>query len=143
MKKCDTCKQEKELIEYNKNRTKKDGLNSICKICSRARSKKYYLENHDKHIKNIIRRNKEQETRIKTWVASYLRNNNCVDCNENNIVVLEFDHLKNKEFNISTMIHRRFSILRIKKEIEKCEVVCANCHRIRTAKQYNYWKLNY
>jgi hypothetical protein len=56
----------------------------------------------------------------------------CVDCGEKNHVVLDFDHLKNKKYNISRMIHDGFSWAAIKKEIAKCEVVCANCHRIRT-----------
>lgn len=56
----------------------------------------------------------------------------CVDCGEKNHIVLDFDHLKNKKYNISRMIHDNFSWAAIKKEIAKCEVVCANCHRIRT-----------
>jgi phenylalanyl-tRNA synthetase alpha subunit len=40
--------------------------------------------------------------------------------------------LKNKKYNVSRMIHDGFSWKAIKKEIEKCEVVCANCHRVRT-----------
>ena len=56
----------------------------------------------------------------------------CVDCGETNHVVLDFDHLKDKKYNISRMIHDGFSWAAIKKEMAKCEVVCANCHRIRT-----------
>jgi hypothetical protein len=56
----------------------------------------------------------------------------CTDCGENNPIVLDFDHLKDKKYNVSRMIHDGFSWRAIKKEIDKCEVVCANCHRIRT-----------
>jgi hypothetical protein len=56
----------------------------------------------------------------------------CVDCGENNHIVLDFDHLRDKKYNISRMIHDGFSWKAILKEIKKCEVVCANCHRIRT-----------
>lgn len=56
----------------------------------------------------------------------------CTDCGEKNHIVLDFDHLKDKKYNISRMIHDGFSWEAIKKEIAKCEVVCANCHRIRT-----------
>ncbi len=47
-------------------------------------------------------------------------------------LVLEFDHLRNKAFNIGEGFAERVwkTIL---EEIEKCEVVCANCHRRRTA----------
>jgi hypothetical protein len=56
----------------------------------------------------------------------------CVDCGESNHIVLDFDHIRNKKYNISRMIHDGFSWAAIKKEIAKCEIVCANCHRIRT-----------
>ena len=56
----------------------------------------------------------------------------CVDCGIKNHIVLDFDHLKDKKYNVSRMIHDKFSWAAIKKEIAKCEVVCANCHRIRT-----------
>lgn len=56
----------------------------------------------------------------------------CVDCGITNHIVLDFDHLKDKKYNISQMVRDGFPWKEIKKEIEKCEVVCANCHRIRT-----------
>ena len=56
----------------------------------------------------------------------------CIDCGNKNPIVLDFDHLKDKKYNVSRMIHDGFSWAAIKKEIAKCEVVCANCHRIRT-----------
>jgi hypothetical protein len=56
----------------------------------------------------------------------------CVDCGVSNHIILDFDHLHDKKYNISRMIHDGFSWAAIKKEIAKCEVVCANCHRIRT-----------
>ena len=56
----------------------------------------------------------------------------CVDCGITNHIMLDFDHLKDKKYNISRMIHDGFSGAAIKKEISKCEVVCANCHRVRT-----------
>jgi hypothetical protein len=46
--------------------------------------------------------------------------------------MLDFDHLRDKKYNVSRMIHDGFSWKAIQKEIEKCEVVCANCHRLRT-----------
>jgi hypothetical protein len=46
--------------------------------------------------------------------------------------VLDFDHLGEKSYNVSDAIARVLSWARIELEIAKCEVVCANCHRIRT-----------
>lgn len=60
----------------------------------------------------------------------------CADCGNKNPIVLDFDHLGNKKYNVSRMVHDGMSWKAIKKEIEKCEVVCANCHRIRTHNRF-------
>jgi hypothetical protein len=56
----------------------------------------------------------------------------CIDCGQNDPVVLEFDHLRDKAFNIGAALSRR-NWQTILDEMAKCEVVCANCHRRRTA----------
>ena len=76
----------------------------------------------------------KQRLRLKrtTYLIEYFVTHPCVDCGETDPIVLEFDHLRDKRFEISEALHGRTwqSIL---DEIEKCEVVCANCHRRRTA----------
>jgi len=66
------------------------------------------------------------------YLIDYFETHPCVDCGERDPVVLEFDHLADKSFCIGGAIHDRKwqSIL---DEIAKCVVVCANCHRRRTA----------
>jgi len=44
---------------------------------------------------------------------------------------MDFDHLGGKEALISKLVFQS-GIERLEKELAKCEVVCANCHRIRT-----------
>ena len=68
-------------------------------------------------------------------MVDYLRDHPCVDCGEDDIVVLEFDHLRDKVSAIATMISSREPWWRIEAEIAKCEVCCANCHRRRTARR--------
>jgi 5-methylcytosine-specific restriction endonuclease McrA len=63
-----------------------------------------------------------------------------VDCGEEDIVVLEFDHLRDKQRNVSTLIGGGWEWTRILEEIERCEVVCANCHRRRTARRANSYR---
>jgi hypothetical protein len=52
-------------------------------------------------------------------------------------MVLEFDHLRDKCFNIGEALPYR-NWASVLAEIEKCEVVCANCHRRRTARQLGW-----
>lgn len=58
----------------------------------------------------------------------------CVDCGNTNILVLEFDHLPEhvKSFAISRALRGAYNTAKLIVELRKCEVVCANCHVIRT-----------
>ena len=66
-------------------------------------------------------------------VAAIKLERGCADCGYNtHPAALDFDHLQDKTFAISRMVGKRRTMEDIMTEIEKCEVVCANCHRIRT-----------
>ena len=69
-----------------------------------------------------------------------MKSHPCIDCGESDIVVLEFDHLKDKKNNIATILQNGSTLNQLKKEMLKCEVRCANCHKKKTAKQFNWYK---
>lgn len=72
-------------------------------------------------------------TRNRNFVREYLEKNPCVDCGNDNLVVLDFDHVRGEKVaNISKMVSTGRSLSSLLREIEKCEVRCANCHRIVT-----------
>lgn len=69
--------------------------------------------------------------------------NPCVDCGEDDPVVLEFDHVRgDKAGSISLMIHNGVSLETLIIEINKCQVRCANCHRRKTARDRGYFRWN-
>ena len=90
----------------------------------RAASKRYYQKKAN--------RNKERREQLKNWLIDYKKNSKCVICGENHIACLEFHH-KNpneKEFSVSNIVYKKdLSLEELKKEIKKCVVLCANCHR--------------
>lgn len=91
--------------------------------------KTHYERNKEKYKKGVSQR----RTRNLDFIREYKRKHKCVDCNEGDFRVLDFDHIKGKKFkNISQMATEGYSIKSLKREISKCEVVCASCHRIRT-----------
>lgn len=134
MKTCTICKIEKNLLDFNKNKTRKDGLNNICKDCSRKRSKQYYNDMNQIHKKNVLLRNKNNRKVLQEHILNLLNNSQCKDCGNKDIRVLEFDHLPEfkKENNISKLVAQSNSLKKLKSEIDKCEIVCSNCHKIRT-----------
>jgi hypothetical protein len=84
--------------------------------------------------------NKSLKKRIHQFVIEYLKSHPCVDCSESCVLVLEFDHLQDKKFGISTAIHNGYSLKDIKDEIAKCEVRCSNCHLKKTHRLANSYK---
>lgn len=140
---CTKCKIEKSCYKFNKNKSRKDGLQNICKRCSRARSKEYYQNNKEKHKKVIKKRNDKLRLINREYVVDYLRNHPCVDCGETNILFLEFDHRSDKDGGISKMINCPVGLDKLKREIQKCDVRCMQCHRIKTSIEFNWWIRNY
>lgn len=130
MKKCYTCQAEKPILEFNKNKSRKDGLNSICKDCSKQRSKKYYTDNKVVHKQNIRRNTKRYVAELKEWINFVIRKNGCSCCFEKAVVCLEFHHViqSEKEDLVSKLIHSN-SRTRLVEELNKCAIVCSNCHR--------------
>ncbi len=60
----------------------------------------------------------------------------CTDCGRTYpYYVMDFDHLGDKDMQLSEMIRRGIGFERMQAEIDKCELVCANCHRERTHKR--------
>jgi hypothetical protein len=61
----------------------------------------------------------------------------CIDCGySGEAVALQFDHISDdKKMNVSDMIRSDYSWSSVMKEIDKCEVRCANCHAVMTAKR--------
>lgn len=135
MKVCSDCKLEREDTEFNKHR---NGLGSYCKDCS----KKYHSKRNatDEMRKKRRDNNLKRRNVARVKVMEYLLNHPCEACKEADIVVLEFDHLRDKEFDIAFAISGGYSWSRVSKEIEKCRVLCANCHRRHTAKSRGWFK---
>ncbi len=107
-----------------------------CSECCRVRGKKHYSENKETYIIKAATRKDE----IYAMLCDYLVTHPCIDCGEKDPIVLEFDHVRgNKLMEVARMVHNGWPWHKITLEIEKCDVRCANCHRRKTAKQFD-WK---
>lgn len=140
-KQCTKCKQYKSILEFIKNTGyTKDGLHPWCKSCISKNKKEYWKRNkirlckaqRSKYHKNpnkYIALNKNYRNQKRQWLNEYKTQCGCVQCNEKDPRCLDFHHVNSssKEFTIGEGI--KYSINKIKKEILKCIILCANCHR--------------
>lgn len=130
MKRCVTCHRTLVLDEFNRKRSAVDGLQNVCRECNRARARRYYRENREKHLRIIVERTAQAKRRARELAGEYLLTHPCADCGEDDIRVLDFDHRPDsgKTGNVMLLVNNGYSLERIRAEIERCDVRCRNCH---------------
>ena len=135
LKRCNTCGKRKPRTAFHLHRGHKDKLQSSCGACQ----KRYFSEWMRKHpgVKRL--RNLKEQDRRRAWLDRYLSRHPCTICGEDDIGVLEFHHRnpRSKIAALSEMIRRGHGLKSVRAEIAKCDVVCANCHRRITRKQWS------
>lgn len=144
VKECPKCRRRLCEEDYNW-RIKNVRRATYCRECSQSYIREHYKNNTKYYLDKTKKRNRQVRIRAYKYISSYLKSHPCVDCGEMDIVVLEFDHRdqNSKDEDISRIIRRRLPFERLVKEISKCDVRCANCHRRKTAKESKSWKLQY
>lgn len=70
--------------------------------------------------------------KIRHYIDSYKKSRQCEICGEGRAVCLDFHHRDRgrKKYAIGRMAHDCGSMPKVKEEISKCMIVCANCHRV-------------
>ncbi len=83
--------------------------------------------------------NKSNRKKSRQNLYNFMKDKACIICKESDIACLQFDHRDKttKLFNISEAMGYGWE--KILNEISKCDILCANCHHKRTAKQFNWY----
>ena len=134
-RRCGRCEQLLPLTAFNRHR---DGYQWWCRDCFRD----YFRERGALHLQQVKASSIKRRDRARNQVYGHLERNPCSDCGERDPVVLEFDHVAAKSQSVATLVYWGASRGRIETEISCCEVVCANCHRRRTARRIHSWRLD-
>lgn len=128
---CPGCEETLSFKEFAKDATHRLGLQSRCKKCCNKYTREiYYPKNKDK----VKKRGADRHRKIKQWLRE-IKSVPCADCNVTyDPVCMDFDHLPEheKSFNISNYLRQGGNWTKIQEEIAKCEIVCSNCHRLRS-----------
>jgi hypothetical protein len=138
---CSKCKTRKSVADFNKNKARGDGLQATCRVCDNALGRAHYSANKQSYKDRARLSNRVYRDRVCKFMLNHFKDHPCVDCGEDDPVVLDFDHLRDKEYNISQMVQNQRSLDAIQIEMNKCQVRCSNCHRRKTAKQFGWKKL--
>ena len=90
--------------------------------------RRWYRVNKERKLEWQARRLRE----LKAWFVALKATKQCERCGESAPECLQFHHRdpSSKDFDISVAVAQAWSKRRIVAEIEKCDVLCANCHLI-------------
>jgi transposase-like protein len=128
LRRCGRCRHELPLECFNR---LGDGHQWWCRTCFAA----YFRARGELHRDQSKAAKRARTRSLRAHVLEYLRGHPCVDCGESDPVVLEFDHIGDKTAAIAALVSDGAPLKTIDTEIARCEVVCANCHKRRTARR--------
>ncbi len=128
MKRCCMCKRTRRLTSFHR---RGDGHQSVCKECRSRMDADMYLQDPVRRKRNY----KANMLAITLWARTLKVDKPCTDCrNVFHFSAMQWDHLPGfgKLSEVSELVRCGPSRARILAEIAKCELVCANCHAVRT-----------
>ena len=129
-------------MENNWKNKEKGTLYYACKECWNAANKERYHRNKQYYVNKANKFKQSVKKTAYERIFKYLADKKCVDCGENDPVVLQFDHVRGEKINcVSALVGMGHSWAIIESEIAKCEIRCANCHIRKTAKQFNWYSV--
>jgi hypothetical protein len=121
---CQTCGHLQSIGNFRNKNSRQ------CKSCVNARSSTYRTKNPEAY-KIAVRKNKNK---LLNQIAEY-KKGPCIDCGfVGHHTQMEFDHRDgaDKTMSVSQLLSRHASIERVIEEVQKCDLICSNCHRLRT-----------
>jgi len=124
---CSRCKKEKELNQFPFKNKKNGVYHSACVLCWKEIRK----ESYNRNKQTTLNRNLKNKKRNQEWYRDFKSKLKCEKCGETHIACLDFHHQdrNSKEFEVSNLIYNTYSLEKIMREVEKCIILCSNCHR--------------
>lgn len=138
---CRICGTAKHVDDFTKDTYsgRKAGVQTECKVCKNIRSKQHHKKT--KVLKNTKTREKRRAS--KAMLIEH-RGGMCESCGiiatEDNQCIFDFHHLHSKDVGISKLLTSSKEIQL--KEVDKCILLCSNCHRIEHYKETKYESIN-
>lgn len=129
MRTCTLCKLELPVTAFGNHKNGRDGLRSRCKPCNRIEARESYRKNPEPYKRRAVSAGKTLGESMRVWLRGIKQDTQCVACGESDICVLDFHHVISGEKDRAIGSCIRKGIAFVEAELEKCVVLCANCHR--------------
>lgn len=127
-KTCSKCRAIKPVDEFNFRNSERGARHSYCKDCGKELTRSHYRRNRRQYIDRSMRSNAKRREYMRQ-----MKSRPCADCGvQYPYYVMDFDHREGEEKSFEMNRVSRVTLSALKREIGKCDVVCANCHRERT-----------
>lgn len=132
-KRCCTCKLIKPVEEFYVKIKKTGELQPYCKPCKLMHNKRWYRRNREAQLLRV-KHAKAPKVAAASAVVAAAKDGPCTDCGQRfPTYAMDFDHVRGEKVAaVSVLVSKGASEEIIREELAKCELVCANCHRIRT-----------
>jgi hypothetical protein len=141
MKPCQKCHVPKDEEEYSWRFKVLGKRDAICKECRKKYNDQYFSgPAKERHLEQVRERKQVAREHAREYLLNYLSTHPCEHCGESDIRVLELHHVGDKDKTVSQMVGEGLSTERIQRELEKCQVLCANCHRKLTIEERGHWR---
>jgi hypothetical protein len=137
---CSKCGIEKDIEQFPLQNQFTKRCQSYCMDCRSEMGKNWYQNNKDYQKANARKNTTEYRYALREYLWNYPLTHHCAQCDETDPVVLEFHHIGEKDMAVSHMITRVSSVDRLKEELQKTIVLCANCHRRITAQERRWFR---
>lgn len=130
---CKRCNIVKPLLDFHKRSRAKDGHAIYCKKCNLYINKQSYSKFYDKRKSYDNAYDKDRKIQIRIWLEDIKLKYGCANCGYKEYAcALDFHHLygDTKVNNLSSMIYSKHSKIKFIDEVQKCIILCSNCHRL-------------
>ena len=132
---CNHCHKTKPIEEFSWRWKQSGQRQRTCRVCQSKQKKRWYEKNKKSHKEKIYENKQQNIEAARAYVWDYLLAHPCIECGEADPAVLEFDHVRGeKRSEVTKLMRDGYTLKIIQAEIEKCVVLCANCHKRKTYK---------
>jgi hypothetical protein len=138
---CTRCGVEKDIEQFALRNRLTHLRQSHCTTCGGEMRDDWYARNREDQVKAGMKRRDEYKQVLREYVWNYLTTHPCINCGETDPAALEFHHVRGvKAKEVSVILKNGASLQTLIAEIEKCDILCASCHRKLTAKEKGWYK---